>query len=46
MQLFFGWMREYAKAKLIQPLPADMFNAAAVDRDYFDVVQPMKTSDG
>jgi multiple sugar transport system substrate-binding protein len=21
MQLFFGWMREYAKAKLIQPLP-------------------------
>ena len=46
MQLFFGWMREYAKAKLIQPLPADMFSAASVDRDYFDVVQLMKTSDG
>ncbi len=46
MQLFFGWMREYAKAKLIQPLPADMFNPAAVDREYFDVVQLMKTSDG
>ena len=25
MQLFFGWMREYAKSKLIQPLPADYF---------------------
>ena len=46
MQLFFGWMREYAKAKLIQPLSADMFKLADIDRDYFDFVQMMKTSDG
>lgn len=46
MQLFFGWMREYAKAKLIQPLPTDMFKPADVDRDYFDVVKLMKNSDG
>ncbi len=46
MQLFFGWTREYAKAKLIQPLPADMFKPSDVDRDYFDVVQMMKTGDG
>lgn len=46
MQLFFGWMREYAKSKLIQPLPADMFNPAEIDRDYFDFVRMMKTSEG
>ena len=46
MQLFFGWMREYAKAKLIQPLPAAMFNPADIDRDYFDFVRLMRTSDG
>jgi multiple sugar transport system substrate-binding protein len=46
LQLFFGWMREYAKAKLIQPLPSDMFKASDIDRDYFDITQLMKTSDG
>lgn len=46
MQLFFGWMREYAKAKLIQPLPADVFKTAEIDRDYFDVVKLMKNADG
>jgi multiple sugar transport system substrate-binding protein len=46
MQLFFGWMREYAKAKLIQPLPADVFKPADIDRDYFDVVKLMKNADG
>ena len=46
MQLFFGWMREYAKSKLIQPLPAAMFNPADIDREYFDFVRLMRTSDG
>ncbi|WP_342363599.1 extracellular solute-binding protein [Terrarubrum flagellatum] len=46
LQLFFGWMREYAKAKLIQPLPSDMFKTADVDREYFDVVKMMKNSEG
>jgi multiple sugar transport system substrate-binding protein len=46
MQLFFGWMREYAKAGLLQPLPADMFKPADIDRDYFDVVKMMKNADG
>src|SRR5688572_15185871 len=46
LQLFFGWMREYAKAKLIQPLPADVFKPADVDRDYFEFVRMMRTSDG
>ena len=46
MQLFFGWMREYAKSKLIQPLPARTFNPAEIDRDYFEFVRMMKTNDG
>ena len=46
MQLFFGWMREYAKSKLIQPLPADYFKPSDVDREYFDFVQMMKTNEG
>jgi multiple sugar transport system substrate-binding protein len=46
MQLFFGWMREYAKSKLIQPLPSDVFKPADIDRDYFEFVRMMKTSAG
>lgn len=46
LQLFFGWMREYAKARLIQPLPADIFKPADIDREYFDVIKLMRTTDG
>lgn len=45
MQLFFGWMREYAKSKLIQPLPSDTFRTADIDRDYFDFVRLMKSGE-
>jgi multiple sugar transport system substrate-binding protein len=46
LQLFFGWMREYAKSKLIQPLPAESFKTADIDKDYFEFVRMMKTSEG
>jgi multiple sugar transport system substrate-binding protein len=46
MQLFFGWMREYAKSNLIQPLPAETFNPAEIDKEYFDFVRMMKNSEG
>ncbi|MCW3475012.1 extracellular solute-binding protein [Limobrevibacterium gyesilva] len=43
LQLFFGWMREYAKAKLIQPLPSELFKTAEIDDAFFDFVKLMKT---
>jgi multiple sugar transport system substrate-binding protein len=46
MQLFYGWMREYAKSKLIQPLPSSSFDPAVIDKEYFDFVRLMKTSEG
>jgi multiple sugar transport system substrate-binding protein len=42
MQLFYGWLNDYTRAKLIQPLPADVFPAATIDREFFPMVQVMK----
>lgn len=41
-QLFYGWLDDYIKAKLLQPLPAATFKTAEIDRDYFPFVQGMK----
>ena len=42
VQLFYGWLQDYLKAKLLQPLPADQFNAAEIERDFFPLVREMK----
>lgn len=41
-QLFYGWLTDYIKGGLLQPLPEDVFNTAAIDRDFFPFVQGMK----
>ena len=42
VQLFYGWLHDYLKAKLLQPLPADMFAAAEIEREFFPLVTQMK----
>ena len=31
VQLFYGWLHDYLKAKLLQPLPAELFSAAEIE---------------
>src|SRR5262245_38493377 len=31
VQLFYGWLHDYLKAKLLQPLPAELFDAAEIE---------------
>ena len=42
VQLFYGWLQDYLKAGLLQPLPADAFSVVEVEREYFPIVQQMK----
>ncbi|POF32109.1 extracellular solute-binding protein [Roseibium marinum] len=42
VQLFYGWLNDYVEAKLIQPLPADVFDPAKIDAEFFPMVQAMK----
>ena len=42
VQLFYGWLQDYLKAKLLQPLPAELFSAAEIERDFFPLVKQMK----
>jgi len=42
VQLFYGWLAQYMKAGLLQKLPADAFDAAEIDRDFFPIVRNMK----
>jgi multiple sugar transport system substrate-binding protein len=42
VQLFYGWLQDYLKAKLLQPLPPEMFPAAEIERDFFPLVKQMK----
>jgi len=41
-QLFYGWLNDYLKAKLLQPLPSQDFDPAAIERDFFPMVREMK----
>ncbi|MFV2092496.1 MAG: extracellular solute-binding protein, partial [Hyphomicrobiales bacterium] len=45
VQLFYGWLNDYINAKLIQPLPTDIFSAAQIEKDFFPMVQAMKRGD-
>jgi multiple sugar transport system substrate-binding protein len=42
VQLYYGWLQDYLKAKLLQPLPADQFDAAEIEREFFPLVKEMK----
>jgi multiple sugar transport system substrate-binding protein len=42
VQLFYGWLHDYLKARLLQPLPPELFDAAQIERDFFPLVKQMK----
>src|SRR5262245_44112688 len=42
VQLFYGWLHDYLKAKLLQPLPTELFDTAEIERDFFPLVKQMK----
>ena len=42
VQLFYGWLQDYLKAKLLQPLPTELFDTAEIERDFFPLVKQMK----
>lgn len=41
VQLFYGWLNDYIEASLIQPLPADPFDPATIETEFFPMVQAM-----
>jgi len=45
VQLFYGWLNDYKAADLIQPLPADAFNADTIDEEFFPMVAAMREGD-
>lgn len=42
VQLYYGWLRDYMKAGLLLPLPAEQFDPARIDTEFFPIVQAMK----
>jgi multiple sugar transport system substrate-binding protein len=42
LQLYYGWLRDFRRAKLIAPLPADLFPAASIERDFYPMVRQMR----
>lgn len=42
VQLYYGWLPDFLKAGLLEPLPADVFDPAKIDEEYFPIVQRMK----
>lgn len=42
VQLFYGWLQDYLKAGLLQPLPASDFSAIEIEKEFFPIVQQMK----
>ncbi len=46
LQLYCGWLRDFRRAKLIAPLPADLFPPAAIGRDFYPMVRQMQDAGG
>lgn len=42
VQLYYGWLRDYMQAGLLSPLPTDRFDPAAIDAEFFPIVQAVK----
>ncbi len=45
VQLFYGWLNDYKAASLIQPLPAESFDADTIDAEFFPMVSAMREGD-
>jgi multiple sugar transport system substrate-binding protein len=45
VQLFYGWLNDYVAAQLIQPLPADSFDPAMIEKEFFPMVAAMRDGD-
>jgi multiple sugar transport system substrate-binding protein len=42
VQLFYGWLQDYLKAGLLQPLPAGAISTVEIETEFFPIVQQMK----
>ena len=42
LQLYYGWLRDFRRGRLIQALPTDAFPPADIDRDFYPMVRQMK----
>jgi multiple sugar transport system substrate-binding protein len=42
VQLFYGWLHDYLKAQLLQPLPPELFDPAEIEREFFPLVGQMR----
>lgn len=45
LQLYYGWLRDFRRAGLLQPLPEEMFPPTQIERDFYPIITQMK-SDG
>lgn len=42
LQLFYGWTDQFVKGKVVQPLDAQVFPHAGIEKDFFPIVNAMK----
>ncbi len=42
VQLYYGWLDNFVGAKFLQPLPRDAFPPAAIEKEFYPIVQAMK----
>lgn len=42
VQLYYGWLPDFMKAGLLEPLPTDVFDPATIDEEFFPITQRMK----
>ncbi|WP_373237246.1 extracellular solute-binding protein [Cohaesibacter celericrescens] len=45
VQLFYGWLDDYVSADLIQPLPVASFPPEQVEKDFFPMVNAMRSGE-
>jgi multiple sugar transport system substrate-binding protein len=44
VQFYYGWLSDFQKADIIQPLPTDILPPAKIDAEFFPMVQAMKVN--
>ena len=42
LQLYYGWLRDFRRAKLIAPLPTDLFPPDAIDKEFTPIIRQMR----
>ncbi len=45
MQFYYGWLPDYLKAGLVQPLSTTTFSPSAIEETFFPIVERMKVDD-